>query len=143
MYKSNKNSSTLIALLTIMTAGITYNGFGNNIETYVQSAVTIFMLILFFIHKKQYKKYNAEYEECKEYKEGLEAETAPKTDVADKKTKSTESLKNCITRYDTDARSQAVWQAFDGGKTVIHNSGDDYMTTIDLEGNEEKIKLKK
>jgi hypothetical protein len=48
-----------------------------------------------------------------------------------------------ITRDMKDPYSQTLWAAFDSGKAVSYNSGDDHMKSYDTEtGETEEIKLK-
>ncbi len=49
-----------------------------------------------------------------------------------------------ITRDMKDPYSQTVWAAFDSGKMVIHNVGDDHMTLTDLDdGTTETVPMEK
>jgi len=119
MYKITKFSIALSAVLTLFCAGLTVQGFGANLETYIQAGATVFLAAMFFIRLSWYRTQNS--------RDDYQGEQIPD---------------GPITRNMTDPFSQTMWQAFDSGKPVFYNAGDDHMTTTDEEGNSTKVKLK-
>lgn len=119
MYQTSKFSLLLAFVLTFFCAGLTYQGFGNNLETYIQAGATVFLATMFYVRLGWYQR-------AKEYNNQRD-----------------EDIPTVVTREMNDPFSQTIWQAFDSGKVVLHNSGDGHMTTVDVEGNEVKVKLKK